>query len=138
MNPITRAIDWLGTRNRNLNADMVGVEAATFAARCVILGLLLSVLAVGWIIVYVIAVATRAPEVATTSLLVLLLLGLPIVWFAFRNNSTAARLAADHFESRLGFRPRWWMCYSAPRGWSAALERQKRWHASGRWPLIPW
>jgi len=138
MNSITRALDWLGTRNRNLNADMVGVEAATFAARCVILGFLLSVLAVAWMIVYVFAVVTRATEVATISLLVLLLFGLPVVWLAFRSNSAAARLAADHFESRLGFRPKWWMCYSAPRGWSAALERQKRWHARGRWPVIPW
>ena len=131
MNSITQAIDWLGTRNRNLNADMVGVEAATFAARCVILGLLLSVLSVAWMIVYVFAVATRTTQVATISVLVLLLFGLPIVWLAFRNNSAAARLAADHFESRLGFRPKWWMCYSAPRGWNAALERQKRWARKG-------
>jgi hypothetical protein len=138
VNPITRVIDWLGTRNRNLNADMVGVEAATFAARCVTWGLLLSLLAVAWVIVYAFAVVTRATDVATISLMLLLLFGLPIGWLSFRNNSAAARLAADHFESKLGFRPRWWMCYSAPRGWNAALERQKRWHARGRWPLIPW
>jgi len=102
VNPITRVIDWLGTRNRNLNADMVGVEAATFAARCVTWGLLLSLLAVAWVIVYAFAVVTRATDVATISLMLLLLFGLPIGWLSFRNNSAAARLAADHFESKLG------------------------------------
>jgi hypothetical protein len=138
VNPITRTIDRLGARNRNWNTEIVGVEAATFAARCVTWGLLLSLLGVAWMIVYVFAVATQATVLATVSLLLLLIFGLPIVWLALRNNSIAARLAADRFESELGFRPRWWMCYSAPRGWKAAVERQKRWHARGRWPLIPW
>jgi hypothetical protein len=138
VNPITRTIDRIGARNRNLNTEVVGVEAATFAARCVTWILLLSLLGVGWMIVYVFAVATRATELAPVSLLILLILGLPIVWLSFRNNSIAARLAADHFELKLGFRPRWWMCYSAPRGWKAAVNRQIRWHARGRWPLIPW
>jgi hypothetical protein len=138
MNPITRTIDRLGSRNRNLNSEIVGVEVATFAARCVTWGLLLSMLGVAWAIVYVFAVATKATEVATVSLGLLLFFGVPTGWLAFRSNSIAAKLAADQFESKLGFRPRWWMCYSAPRGWAAAVERQKRWHARGRWPLIPW
>jgi hypothetical protein len=138
VNPITRAIDRLGARNRVLNADIVGVAAATFAARCVTWVLLLSLLGVAWAIVYVLAVANEATQLANLSLLLFVILGVPLALLAFRNNSIAARLAADHFELELGFRPRWWMCYSAPRGWNAAVERQKRWHARGRYPLIPW
>jgi hypothetical protein len=138
VNPITRVIDRLGTRNRNLNKELVGIEAATFAARCVTWALLLSLLGVVWAVVCVFAIATKATGLATASVTLLLLLGVPIGWLSFRNNFIAARLAADHFESELGFRPRWWMCYSLPRGWRGGIERQKRWHARGRWPLIPW
>jgi hypothetical protein len=137
-NPITRVIDRLGARNRNLNRDIVGVEAAGFAARCVTWGLLLSLLVFAWMIVYVLAVAMKATEVQAISLWLLVVFGLPMGYLAFRNNGIAAKLAADHFETSLGFRPRWWMCYSAPRGWTRAVERQKRWHARGRWPIIPW
>lgn len=91
----------MGTRNRNLNADLVGVEDATFAARCVTWGLLLSLLGVAWVVVYVFAVARKATEVPTLSLVLLLLFGLPNGWLSFRNNSIAARLAADHSSRSL-------------------------------------
>jgi hypothetical protein len=138
MSPITRLIDRLGTRNRDMNRQVVGIEAATYAARCVIWALLVALLAGLWAVVYVLAVATNAGDLAALSVVILLLFGLPIAWLAFRSNNIAARLAADHYEPVLGFRPRWWMCYSAPRGWTGAIERQKRWHARRRWPLIPW
>jgi hypothetical protein len=125
-------------RNRNRNTEIVGIEAATYAARCVAWGALMTLLAVAWIAVYVFAAVTRDSDLSRVSVAVLLLFGLPMVLLAYRANFTAARLAADHFEAELGFRPRWWTCYSAPRGWIAAINRQKSWHARGRWPLIPW
>ena len=138
MSPLTRLIDRLGTRNRDINRQVVGVEAATYTARCVICGSFVALLGGVWAVVYVLAVATKAGDLAEFSVLLLLVLGLPMVWLALRSNNIAARLAADHCEPVLGFRPRWWMCYSAPRGWTAAIERQKRWQVRGRWPLIPW
>lgn len=114
------------------------MAAATYAARCVVWLLVLSLVATAWVIVYVLAVAAKAFDLARVSVLLFLLFGLPIAWLSFRCNFIAARLAADQLKAELGFRPRWWMCYSAPRGWTAAINRQKRWHARGRWPLVPW
>jgi hypothetical protein len=135
---ISRVIDRIGARNRRLNEKIVGVEAATFAARCVAWALLLTLLGAGWAVVYIWAVAIDSTTMQGYSLLILVVVGMPIAWRCFHNNAVAARLAADYFEPKLGFRPKWWMCYSLPRGWRGALERQKRWHARGRWPLITW
>jgi len=117
---------------------LVGAEAATYAARCVSSGLLLALIAITWMIVYVASLATTTTSFAAVATVLLLLLGLPLLWLAFRYSAIAARLAADHFEQELGFRPRWWWCYSSPRGWTSAIERQRRWNARGHWPLIPW
>jgi len=138
MSPITRLVDRLGTRNRDMNSQVVGIEAATYAARCVVWALVVALLALLWMVAYALAVATKAADLAALSVVVLLLFGLPFGWLAFRSNNIAASLAADHYEPLLGFRPRWWMCYSAPRGWARAIERQKRWHARGKWPILPW
>jgi hypothetical protein len=138
VNPFTRTLDRLGTRNRNLNSPIVGVDAALYAARCVVTNLLFWILAVVWIVVYVGAVASRARQVETDSVLLLIVLGCPLAWLGYRFSAIAARLAADHLEKELGFRPRWWACYSMPRGWNGAIKRQKRWHTRGRWPLITW
>jgi hypothetical protein len=69
VNPLTRTIDHLGTRNRNLNVEVVGVAAATYAARCVVWLLLLSLVATAWVIVYVLAVAAKAFDLARVSVL---------------------------------------------------------------------
>jgi hypothetical protein len=138
MNPITGTLDRLGTRNRELNAPVVGATAALYGARCAIVALLLSILGVAWALVYVVAVGAKSTGLQADSVVVLILLGTPLAWLAFRYSAISARLAADHFEPELGFRPRWWWCYSLPRGWKGAIERQKRWHARGRGPLIPW
>jgi len=138
MNPITSTLDRLSTRNRELNAPVVGATAALYAARCVTVGLLFWILAVAWVVVYVIAVNAESTSLQAGSVAMLILLGTPLAWLAFRYSAISARLAADYFEPQLGFRPRWWWCYSLPRGWNGAVERQKRWHARGRWPLIPW
>ena len=138
MNPVTGAMDKLGTRNRNWNSELVGADAARYGARCVTSGLLLSLIAIIWMIVYAGAIATKTTWLADSSTALLLLIGLPLLWLTFRNSAIAARLAADHAEEQLGFRPRWWWSYGSPRGWTNAIDRQKRWHAKGRWPLIPW
>jgi hypothetical protein len=138
MNSMTRAIDRLGTRNRNWNTVMIGSDAAKYGARCVTTGLLFAILGIAWTVAFVGAVATKNTALATASSVLLLLFGCPLVWLSFRYSAVAARLAADHAEPQLGFRPRWWWCYSSPRGWTSAIERQKRWHARGQWPLIPW
>ena len=50
----------------------------------------------------------------------------------------AAEAAKDHLEAELGFRPRWPIGgYWGKRGWPNAIARQRRWHTSGRWPLLP-
>jgi hypothetical protein len=131
-------LDRFARRNREMNEPIVGVAAATYSARCVVWGLLLSVIAAIWALVYVVAVFKHADSVAGASLLLLLLVGSPMAWLSVRNSSRGANLAAEYMESRLGFRPRWWMCYANPRGWQQAIARQKRWQARGRWPLIPW
>ena len=103
---ITRVIDQIGARNRRLNQEIVGVEAATFAARCVAWALLFTILGAGWAIVYVWAVAIDSATVQGYSLLILVVVGLPVAWRCFHNNAVAARLAADYFEPKLGFRPK--------------------------------
>lgn len=131
-------IDRLGTRNRDSNIAIVGTAAAVYTARCVILGSVLAISVIVWMVVYVAAVFSNEPGVAAASLLILVVLGVPIAFAALRYSAIAARLAADYLSTALGFRPKWWMCYSSPRGWNNALERQRRWHQRGRWPLIPW
>ena len=138
MNPITRTLDRVGTRNRELNTPVVGAMAALYAARSVVVGLLLAILAVIWAFFYLTAVAVKSTVLQADSIVILILIGVPLAWLAFRYSAISARLAADQLEPELGFRPRWWWCYSLPRGWQGAIERQKRWHARGRWPLIPW
>jgi len=138
MKPVTRTLDRLGTRSRELNTPAVGGAAALYGARCVSAGLLFSILVGVWALVYIVAVGTKSTGLQADSLVLLTLLGAPLAWLAFRYSVVSARLAADHFERELGFRPRWWYCYSSPRGWTGAVQRQKRWNARGRWPLIPW
>jgi hypothetical protein len=91
-----------------------------------------------WIAVYTFAVFTQATQLGAASVILLVVLGVPLVVTGLRYSLIAAKLAADQLESQLGFRPKWWMCYSAPQGWANAIERQKRWHKSGKWPLVPW
>jgi len=133
-----RLIDQLGTRNRDTNIPIVGTAAAVYTARCVILGSVVAVGVIVWIGVYVVATFSSATGVAAVSLLLLLVLGIPIAFAAVRYSTIAARLAADYLSTSLGFRPKWWMCYSTPRGWNNAIDRQRRWHRTGRWPLVPW
>lgn len=50
----------------------------------------------------------------------------------------AGRAASDYLAPRLGFRPRWPLGgYWSPATWSAAIERQKKWNARGKWPRLP-
>ena len=121
-----------------MNAPIVGEEAAKYAARCVIYGTFVALAALVWMAVFVFAERTNATLLAGGSLLVFVLVALPMSFLSVRCSAIAARLAAEHLSPQLGFRPRWWMCYSSPRGWSNAIERQKRWRAADKWPLIPW
>src|SRR5258707_7745068 len=84
VNPLTKTLDRLGTRNRTLNTALVGAEAATYAARCVSSGLLLALIAITWMIVYVASLATTTTSFAAVATVLLLLLGLPLLWLAFR------------------------------------------------------
>lgn len=117
---------------------VVGNDVATHAARSVIWGMLFSFVVIGWMVVFFLAQLAKADPIAAGSVIALLVLGVPLAWLSIQNSSIAARLATDYFAGQLGFRPRWWMCYSTPRGWNKAIERQKRWHTLGRWPIIPW
>jgi len=110
----------------------VGEEAAKYAARCVIYGTFVALAALVWMALFVFAVSTNAALLAGGSLLLFVLVALPMLFLSIRYSAVAGRLAAEHLNRQLGFRPRWWMCYSSPRGWSSAIERQKQ------WPLIPW
>ncbi len=121
-----------------MNGPIVGEEAAKYAARCVICGTFVALAALVWMAVFVFAVSTNATLLAGVSLLLLVMIALPVLFLSIRYSAIAARLAAEHLNRQLGFRPRWWMCYSSPRGWSSAIERQKRWRAADKWPLIPW
>ncbi len=116
----------------------MGEEAAKYAARCVIYGTFVALAALVWMALFVFAVSTNAALLAGGSLLLFVLVALPMLFLSIRYSAVAARLAAEHLNRQLGFRPRWWMGYSSPRGWSSAIERQKRWRAAGKWPLIPW
>lgn len=59
-------------------------------------GLLLSLVAIVWMIVYVAAVATKTTPLVAASTALLLLFGLPLLWLSFSYSAIAARLAADH------------------------------------------
>jgi hypothetical protein len=133
-----KLVDQLGTRNRNSNVPIVGTAAAVYTARSVILGSVVAVGVIVWMVVYAVATFSDAAGVAAASLLILLILGIPIAFAAIRYSTIAARLAADYLSTSLGFRPKWWMCYSSPPGWNNAIDRQRRWHQTGRWPMIPW
>jgi hypothetical protein len=50
----------------------------------------------------------------------------------------SGRAASDYLAPTLGFRPRWPLGgYWDPNRWTQAIERQKRWHQKGKWPIIP-
>ena len=136
--PRSGFIERMGRRVREANAAVVGPAAATYAMRCIFWALLLNFVAVVWVAFYVIAIAAHAFAFATYSIWVLLLLGVPLSWLGLRDNHRSVKAAADYLEPGLGFRPRWWMCFSRPWAWNRAIARQRRWHEKGRWPLITW
>jgi hypothetical protein len=131
-------VDKLGRRNQEANEPTVGEAAAMYGARCVVWGLCVWLAAVIWMAVFIVAISIQATAVAAGSLVLLVVLFLALSFLSVRSSTISAKLAADHLEPQLGFRPKWWWCYSTPRGWRLAIARQQRWHARGQWPVIPW
>jgi hypothetical protein len=130
-------LDRLTRRATAASEPIVGRRAAMYSARSALAGLLATTATLVFVSGFVISSLTHNAVAGGVALVGPMFMALFLALFAiylFR----AGRTASDHLAPTLGFRPRWPLGgYLSKYHWARAIERQKRWHAQGKWPIVP-